>query len=313
MQAHKVVVISCVLFLNVLFSGEAFPCPKGYSSNDFGMCMPNVGGDVGKIGQGAINETRRLAENLAREIGKTPEAVQECFSDVRKCVNEIMSAPLALPIQIYVDGLYRQSVGKSYAFSPEFIELAQPHYSVDLRGITWANDIDTGHGMTVAMCDRIFFSGHGNPWSEKAELHHVLHELEHTVQCQGRGQRTYLAEYILKAGLDVVKTGRLNVHDVHDFEVAAERKANSISDGLWKRIITGTARLPAGMRPNSTQEGQSLGKFPSGNYLLACGCWGPNPPAFYPEPRCVSGTARPIFGCPGSCNPWNPAYAIACD
>lgn len=205
-------------------------------------CLPKIDGPLGKAGE----ESKRAVNNLARELGKTPAAIQECMNDVPKCANEIISAPLALPVQAYIDGLYRQSEGKTRSFSPEFVALAQPYYSVDLRGITYADDINTGSGMSVSFCDRIFFVGHGNLWQDKNELHHVLHELEHTVQCQRRGKRTYLAEYVLKASLDVVKTGQFKVHDVHDFEVAAEAKANQATDLLWNKIRSSPIPIPGG-------------------------------------------------------------------
>ena len=208
-------------------------------------CLPKVGGTIGQAGE----ESKRTINNLARELGKTPEAIASCLSDVGKCAHEIMSAPLALPVQAYLDNLYRQAEGRTYPFSEEFIALAQPYYSVDLRGVTWANDINTGHGMTVAVCDRIFFSGHGNIWNDKDELHLVLHELEHTVQCQRRGIRTYLAEYVLKASMDIVRTGRINVHDIHDYEVSADAKADQLTPVLWQMIASGSTPIPADEEP----------------------------------------------------------------
>ena len=92
-------------------------------------------------------------------------------------------------------------------FSQEFISLAQPYYDIDLRGVTFADNINTGHGMTVAYCDRIFFTKNGNLWVDKNELHLALHELEHLVQCQKRGRSTFLAEYILKGAVDIAKHG----------------------------------------------------------------------------------------------------------
>lgn len=245
----------------LLFTSLAFACGNNeYESCwrvDLGplgeakdcKCYPKIGGDVGKAGE----EAKRTINNLANELRKTPEAIQACINDVPKCANEIISAPLAFNVQLYIEGLYRQSEGRSFSFSPEFINLAQPYYSVDLARITWANDIDTGTGMSVSYCDRIFFAGHGNLWQDSNELHHVLHELEHTVQCQRRGKRTYLAEYVLKASFDVVKTGRFNVHDIHDYEIAAEEKANYVTNILWSKIQSGTVPVPRdiNIRPQS--------------------------------------------------------------
>lgn len=201
-------------------------------------CLPK-GGDLGKITEPIKAESAKIIENIRREAENAPQAIQSCLSDVNKCVVEVISAPLAAPVQAYIEGLYRQSEGRSYNFSNEFIALAQPHFSVDLRSITWANDINTGSGMSVSYCDRIFFAGHGNLWTDPGELSHVLHEIEHTVQCQNRGKRTYLAEYVLKVGMDVLKTGRFDVHDLHDYEVAANAKASRITPIIWAQIQNG--------------------------------------------------------------------------
>ncbi len=195
-------------------------------------CLPKVTGDIGQAG----NQIRDGIDNLANELKATPTAVRDCVADISRCAVNIMAAPLALPVQVYINSLYSQTSGRVKAFSPEFISMVQPSYGVDLTGLTYVDDVDTGHGMTVSYCDRIFFVGHGNLWQDKNELHHVLHEVEHTVQCKRRGAQAYLSEYILKAGLDVVKTGRFNVHDVHDYEVAAESKANQLTDMLWAKI-----------------------------------------------------------------------------
>ncbi|MFK3711819.1 hypothetical protein [Leclercia adecarboxylata] len=203
-------------------------------------CFPKIGGVPGQVGEaakGAINP-------IIDEVRKSPQAIQECLGDINKCVVQIISQPLATTIQIYLDGLYKQSEGRARSFSPEFIALAQPYFNVDLRSITYADDINTGMGMSVSYCDRIFFIGHGNLWQDPAELHLVLHEIEHIVQCQGRGKSTYLAEYILKAGLDVIKNGRFDVHDVHDYEIAAEDKANRLTGILWSKIQSKSVPIP---------------------------------------------------------------------
>lgn len=51
--------------------------------------------------------------------------------------------------------------------------------------------------------------------------------------------------------------------------------------------------------------------LPSGYDVQPCGCWGPNPPSFSPEPRCSSGTSQVVV-CPAMCAPGHPAYARVC-
>lgn len=263
---------------------------------------PGCRGDICRGGQVITDETRRAINNLARELGKAPQAFEECLGDVPKCANEILSAPVALLAQAYIDGLYRQAEGKVHPFSPEFINLAQPYYDVDLRGVTFADNINTGHGMTLAYCDRIFFTHSGNLWTDINELHLVLHEIEHLVQCQKRGRRTFLAEYILKGAVDFAN-GRFNVHDVHDFEVAAEAKSNQLTDILWNKIHSGLVPVPGG--------NVAAPRFPSGYGMQVCGCWGFNPMPVLSEPRCASGAVRTNM-CAGFCPGGGSPYAYVC-
>jgi len=215
--------------VNLVF-GEAKDC----------KCLPKVGGDIGKIAE----DTKKIINPVISEVRKSPDAIAQCLGDLNNCVVQILAAPLAAPVQMYIDNLYKQSEGRVRAFSPEFIALAQPYFSTDLRGITYADDINTGMGMNVSYCDRIFFIGHGSPWADENELFLMLHELEHTVQCQRRGKSTYLAEYVLKAGMDVLRSGRFDVHDIHDYEIAANAKASQLTGALWAKIQSGWAPIP---------------------------------------------------------------------
>jgi hypothetical protein len=241
------------LAMSVLFSGLALGCSDneyeqcatinlGITTYKDCKCFPKIGGPIGQTAQDAKTEANKLTTNIINGVQNAPADIQSCLSNVPQCASEIATAPFAFPIQAYIDGLYRQSEGKTHPFSNEFISLAQPYYSVDLHSINWAEDINTGTENSVSYCDRVFFVGHGNLWQDQSELYHVLHELEHTVQCQQRGKRTYLAEYILKAGLDVLKTARFDVHDVHDFEVAANAKADQATAPIWAKIQNGAPR-----------------------------------------------------------------------
>lgn len=196
-------------------------------------CLKKIGGTVGQIGE-ALKPTIGA---VAEEVRKSPQAVANCIGNVGTCVRDVVASPAAALIMAYMDGLDKRSIGKSGPMSAELIALAQPYYSVDLRGITSAQGIDTGHGQTVAYCDRIFYAPESiNVWGKQEDLHLVLHELEHTVQCQRRGKQTYLAEYILKGGLDIIKSGQFDVHDMHDYEVAAEAKADQVTPIIWRQI-----------------------------------------------------------------------------
>lgn len=234
---------------------------------------PQCRGDVCVKAREADRERKRLIRNVERELNKTPEAIAACLENVGRCVKEVLSAPIATLVQAYLEGLYRQAEGKTFSFSEEFIEMVQPYYpEIDLDGVAYASDINTGHGMTLAYCDRIFYAGNGNVWRSKAYLHHALHEIEHLVQCQKRGRRVFLTEYILK-GLVDFSHGRWNVHDAHDFERAAEAKADLLTDKLWKKIKNGEVDIPPQssapvVRTRETENvPQTRRNIPNGNYL----------------------------------------------
>jgi hypothetical protein len=177
--------------------------PRGGEARDC-KCLPKHDGPAGKIAE-ALKPT---VGAVVEEARKSPQAIANCIGNVGTCVRDVVASPAAAAIQIYMDGLDKQSVGKSGPMSAQLIALAQPYYSIDLNGITAAQGIDTGHGQTVAYCDRIFYAPKSiDVWGKYEDLHLVLHELEHNVQCQRRGKQTYLAEYILKGALDTLKAG----------------------------------------------------------------------------------------------------------
>lgn len=230
---------------------------------------PECRGDLCRAAQGAGQEVGRTIENVARELGMTPQAIQECLTYPQRCANEIMSAPVALLAQAYIEGLYRQSEGRVQSFSPQWIALTQQHYDIDLRGVTFSENIDTGHGQTLAYCDRIFFTHSGSPWTDKNELFLTLHEMEHLVQCQKRGRRTFLSEYLLKGLVDIGKNGTFDVHDLHEFEIAADAKANSLTDMLWNKIQSSRGSGTSGGTPNPSN-GCSSGEVYMSTFGGAC-------------------------------------------
>lgn len=279
---------------------------------------PGCRGDICRAVQPVASEADRTIRNVARELSKSPEAIRECLGNVPRCANEILSAPIAMLAQAYIDNLYRQAENNVFPFSEEFINLAQPYYEVDLRGVTYSDNINTGHGMTVAYCDRIFFNHSGNLWNNKNELNLVLHEIEHLVQCQKRGRRTFLAEYILKGAVDIAKNGRFNIHDIHDFEVSAAAKANNLTDILWNKIQNREVPMPAGVQVSMPTDAQDPWNrsttspgFQSGYGMQMCGCWGFNPRPVAAEPRCASGAVR-INMCPGFCQGGSNPYGYVC-
>lgn len=220
------------LGLFLLIQAPAMACPDNQYRDSFGICWPK-GPSVRVPTPGEVlSAGERLIRDIARELGKTPDAIRQCAQNIHMCATEILSSPLALPLQAYMDDLYKQGAGRVRPLPSQFIAIVQQHYKVNLNGITYADRIDTKHGMTVAYCDRIFFAK-AMSWRTREDIHHVLHELEHTVQCQGRGKGPYLAEYILKGAAEVIRRGHVNIHDMHDYERAADRKADALIDSVY--------------------------------------------------------------------------------
>jgi hypothetical protein len=184
-----------------------------------------------------------------------PETLRACAHSIDRCAQQVLSAPLGALARGYIADLEYQAQGRLYPFTDEFINLVQAYYpEINLRNVRFADDINTGHGMTLATCNRIYFAPgmRGSVWRDRSQLRLVLHELEHVVQCQRRGETVYLAEYLVKAGADVVKNRSVDVHDVHDFEVAADAKADRLTDILWDKIQSGSVARP-GDRQNYGQ------------------------------------------------------------
>lgn len=197
---------------------------------------PECRGDLCRVITGAGGEVTRTLDNIARELGKTPQAIQQCMANVSRCATEIMAAPVSVAAQAYIEGLYRQSQGRVKSFPPQLISVVQRYYEVDLRGVTYAEDINTGHGQTLAYCDRIFFTHSVSPMTNRDDLALTLHEMEHLVQCQKRGRTTFLAEYLLKGLVDIARNGTFDVHDLHEFEIAADAKANGLLNTVWSQL-----------------------------------------------------------------------------
>lgn len=229
---------------------------------------PGCRGDLCKIVKPVDSFAGKTVDNVVKGVQNTPDDIRKCLNDAQKCVINILSTPLAALQLAYFEYLNRQAQGRIKPFSNEFINLAQPYYDIDLKGVTFADDINTIHGMNVALCDRIYFTHSGSIWTDKNELFLTLHELEHLVQCQKRGRQAFLAEYLLK-GLVNVQNGTTNTHDNHEFEIAADSKARNLVDNLWNQIVTRRVAVPSSSG-GTFPGGQSGGTFPSGIALRFC-------------------------------------------
>jgi hypothetical protein len=304
-------IIQWIVLIGVLLSPSAFACSDQETEQCIGPICACVFDPSKVVRSGTDPECRgdlcRFQRDLGREIGRTPQAVQECVENISLCANQVVSAPLATPVKAYLDGLYRQAEGRVKPLPSDFVRLTQPYYDIDLSRITFAENINTGHGMNLAYCDRIFFIESIDPFNNKSDLTLILHEMEHLVQCQKRGRDAFLAEYILKGATEVVKNQRINIHDLHDFEIAADNKANSLADTIWNnmqaRDNSSSNHPPPIVKPTNV--------FPSGTLMQPCGCTGFTSQTEAQEPKCTSGGVV-LQVCPGMCAAGGHPYGYVC-
>ncbi|MEI6572130.1 MAG: hypothetical protein WCO61_01135 [Alphaproteobacteria bacterium] len=204
---------------------------------------PDCRGDICKVIKPADDLAGKIVDNAIKGVTNSPDDIRQCLSDAQKCLVNVLAMPLAAVQVSYVEFLNRQAEGSIYSFSNEFINLTQPYYDIDLRGVTFSDNINTLHGQAVAICDRIYFTQPGNIWVDKKELWLTLHEMEHLVQCQKRGRQAFLAEYLLK-GIVSAANGSTNIHDNHELEFSANAKADALVDDLWYKIQNRIVPVP---------------------------------------------------------------------
>jgi hypothetical protein len=137
-----------------------------------------------------------------------------------------------LGAQSIVDGYKRHLTAQVRGWNrlpPDFIAQVQPFYKVNLNAIQYAVGINTVHGSNITFGNQIFFTRQFS-FGDENDLHLLFHELEHSVQYQNRGgEAAFIAEYVAKAAGQILRTRTFNVHDLIDFEGAAEQKANEMS------------------------------------------------------------------------------------
>jgi hypothetical protein len=111
------------------------------------------------------------------------------------------------------------------------------------------------------------------------------HELTHVKQFRDWGTRDFAIRYAR------------NPNAVEGEAYAAGRNYDS-----WRSGRT----FPPGPAVVTTMQG-----YPPGTTMTACGCWGPYPTWYAPEPRCQSRSVR-IATCAYQCAPGHPAYGYLC-
>ncbi|WP_410010366.1 DUF4157 domain-containing protein [Phyllobacterium sp. A18/5-2] len=137
----------------------------------------------------------------------------------------------------------------------DFIAVSQQYYQVDLKKVGYATGIDTVHGDAITWNNRIFFPEASLNFAKFADVHLMLHELEHVVQYRRKGEKQFLTEYISAVPAEIIACQCFNVHDLMSIEQAAESKADQIADSIFNQLASARAgnsnsqRPPAGYDP----------------------------------------------------------------
>ena len=171
-------------------------------------------------------------KSAIKDLKNAPSSWGRCISNPGACAEkEFRRIPYRAVwpiIERYKAHLFNQAQNRWNVLPPQLIQSVQPYYSVDLRNVRFATNINTVHGSAITWDNFIFFPRHVN-LSNRGDLRWMLHELEHAVQYQRRGgYRALIGEYALKAMGKIIERGTFNPHDYIDLERAADAKANQL-------------------------------------------------------------------------------------
>lgn len=135
----------------------------------------------------------------------------------------------------YLATLRAQAQSKWEELPSKLIEILAPYYpDCRLSSVKYATRINTLHGAAITFENQVFFPTALNLY-EYANLHWLLHELEHVQQYeQVGGLRPFLARYFGDASVKIIQNKSLSIHDNIKLEAAANRKADAIIDDVFK-------------------------------------------------------------------------------
>lgn len=249
------------------------------------VCLPKVGGTVGKEAERIKNETR------AQTAG--PILEQWLVASRNSAIGS--ASPIPAHVRAALSGFVDERVLNRVRYK------VGDNGILNLAGLTIAyGDFVTGQqAQAVALMDLVVFRDHHDAMNN---LGLWVHELVHVRQYMDMGVRDFSIRYARNSG---------------DLEGPAYQETPrffSWSDGRGGRGGRGGAP-PPGLPPppiGAPPPGlppPPLGLAP-GTQMQPCGCWGPAA-GFAPEGRCRSGSVRPMV-CAGFCNMGGQPYAWVC-
>jgi|GEM_PF-5573169 len=231
-KKHKILRFVILFALLVLFTVMTRPAPAACRRECVaGICVNLC--DIEKPLEDIQREGGILLENIRREGGNA-------FEYVKSYVQQGLVPPLVREYTAYLEFQGNQKGWKQLPIDHRVI--LQPHYKVSLPSIRYAENIDTVHGQAITIGNKIYFPGTIDVY-DKAGLHLMMHELEHTVQYQTLGGVTpFLIKYLVldsclapgyekvnkRDGQNEREVVHFDVHDCRQIEKDAEAKANNL-------------------------------------------------------------------------------------
>jgi Domain of unknown function (DUF4157) len=256
-----------VISILTFFGGH--PVSACDPNEECSRCLASAFGNCITHGNDPICEARKAACRVAPPVVNTPGSpfapggllghggpmglsapqIQNCIANLSSCPGQIIAQIGYQTVKPIVDGyigFLNNQVGSNARTLPdEFISPIQQFYSVNLRNVRYATNINTIHGSNITIGNMIYFVNDID-FNDSADAQLAYHELEHVVQYARRGGiEPFLAEYILKAGGSILRGGNsIDIHDNIDLERAAISKAAQVANAV------GTAPGPYSSQPS---------------------------------------------------------------
>lgn len=163
-----------------------------------------------------------------------------CGAGFVPCIERILGATvytLTRPfLGAYFSGLYSQAEDKWRHLPQRFVDLVQDYYpEVDLSSVRYATGVKLRPGYTGLTYDRdVFFAGEMD-FANRSHLKRMLHELTHVEQ-YASGVGGFLVSYVGQATIQLLRLGRLDVHDAIAMERSADEKARVLMDEVFSAL-----------------------------------------------------------------------------
>jgi hypothetical protein len=203
------------------------------------------------VSSGVIDAVVQKSTNIPLTVLSAADKITQ--GEVGEAINEVKNGvirdtiatnlPFLDVVRIYRGSLRESAKGKWQKLPDRLIEILTPHYDIDFAAVDYATGINTGHGQAITFEYQIYFP-RDIDLTEINDLHWMLHELEHVQQYKGLGGfEPFMLHYFAGAGVKIIQSGRINIHDEIPLEEAADRKADNIIDEVYAAYATNNTSI----------------------------------------------------------------------